>query len=311
MTMRRPLHGLCWLLVTLVVLLASRAGAGEDEVQQEAAETFTKAERAYRRGEYRVAAEGFEASAELVPHGAAFYNAAMAWLAAEERSRAADAFAQARRAGNLDPRQEETTLAQLSALRKQLGRIAVGAPAGSMVWLAHVQGADAPVLVHLEPGSYEVRVQFPSGEEPTKRVDVAAGELITLALNPSETPSSPAEPSDEAEAQDESALPVAGFVTAGASVVLAAVAIGLGVAALDARDEFNASGYTDRDAYARADELRTATNVCWVFAGLTAATGAVLLVVAYSDGDDDAEGEQEAGAELRLAPGAVWLTGAW
>ena len=53
-----------------------------------------------------------------------------------------------------------------------------------------------------------------------------------------------------------------------------------GLRALAARDDFNASGYTDADARGRASDLRLATNVLWGGATLAGATGLVLLLTA-------------------------------
>lgn len=298
-------HKLRWLVVWLALLLPGAAGADDDV--ESAAEMFAAAEKAYQQGDFRAAAEGFEASHELAPHGAALYNAAMAWLAAKERARAADAFAAARKLEGLSDEQNETSLAKLSELRSELGRVAVGGPEGTMVWLEHAEGVPTPALVHVEPGRYEVRAQLPSGEEPSKTVRVAAGGLVTISFAPPEKePDEPKRPAQPTEGP--SALPVVGWVAVGTAVALTGVAIGLGVAALDARDEYNASGFYDRAAYDRADDLRTATNVCWALAGITAATGAVLLVVAYSGNEAE---DPAAAAELRLVAGGVRLTGRW
>ncbi|MBW2526136.1 MAG: hypothetical protein JRI23_18285 [Deltaproteobacteria bacterium] len=321
--MRRGSCAILGFITLSVWLLSAAAPAGGEGDVEEAAARFTQAERAYRRKEFRDAAEGFEASHQLAPHGAALYNAGMAWLEADERGRAADAFAGARKVGGMDERQDELCLAKLRDLRAVLGRVAIGAPRGSTVSLAHARGRDAPTLVHVEPGDYEVRVELPTGRQLDRLVHVEAGELRTIAFDaPAEQAAAPVESSDTSDTgEGPSALPVAGWVMVGTGVAAAAVAIGLGVAALDARDEFDASGYVDGDAHARADQLRTATNVCWVLAGVTAATGAVLLIVAYSGGDEgdepqgtddtDEEPDDSSSVALGLGLGSVWLTGTW
>jgi len=309
--MQRIPQKLGWLVV-LLALLTSPTAAADDDVA-DAAETFAAAEKAYRRGDFSEAAAGFEASHELAPHGAALYNAAMAWLAAEERGRAADAFARARKVGGLNDKQDRVSLERLDELRGELGRVAVGAPRGSSIWLKHAEGVAAPALVHLEPGDYEVRVRLPSGEESRRDLAVAAGELLTLSFtSPAESPESP-EPGEEpdGEAGGESALAIGAWVAVGTAVAAAGAAMGTGMAALDARDEFDASGYVDRDAYDQADSLRTAANVCWAIAGVSATAGVVLFVLAYSDTDDTDSDPRTAKTELRMGPGGVWLSGTW
>jgi hypothetical protein len=56
--------------------------------------------------------------------------------------------------------------------------------------------------------------------------------------------------------------------------------VGLGVAALDARDRFVASGQRDAGARADADTLRTVTNVAWAGAGAFLVAGVTLLATA-------------------------------
>lgn len=300
------------LLLALLALLAPRSTAAPDDTAL-AAETFQAAEKAYAREDYRAAAVGFEATHELVPHGAALFNAGEAWNAAGEEARAADAFARALEIGGLASNQARTARSRLAGLKSGLGRVVLSAPPGSLIWLAHLEGVPPPVKLYLPPGRHEARAQLPSGEEREREFSVSAGKRASVSFDPrpapQEAPVGPEMPDDQgppdAEGESGSVLAV-GLITLGTSAVAAAVAIALGVSALDARDEFDASGYTDRDAHAEADSLRTATNVSWAAAGVLAATSAVLLVVYLVDGDPD---PSTASAQLRLSPQGAWLTG--
>ena len=70
------------LLLLLAVLLWPAGAVADDRAV--AAETFRAAEKAYQRGDHRAAAVAFEASHQMAPHGAALYNAGLAWQAADE-----------------------------------------------------------------------------------------------------------------------------------------------------------------------------------------------------------------------------------
>jgi len=67
-----------------------------------------------------------------------------------------------------------------------------------------------------------------------------------------------------------------------------------------ALDEFNESGHVDRDAHDRADTLRTWTNVAWVGCGLTALSGAVLVLTSPR------HPSRPARTSAAVSPTAVW-----
>ena len=71
-----------------------------------------------------------------------------------------------------------------------------------------------------------------------------------------------------------------GLITVGSSALFAGAAIGMGVAALDARDQWVDSKYTDTDAHGVASGLRIGTNVAWATAGTAAVVGLLLWLTA-------------------------------
>src|SRR5215208_164770 len=113
---------------------------------------------------------------------------------------------------------------------------------------------------------------------------IARGPPRTLQINPAR---------DVALAADARASP---FIGAGAAC--ASTAIVLGLSAVSARDDFDASGRSDAEARDRAVTLRTWTNVAWGAAAATAATGAVLLLSARG-------GPARASSDLALGPASL------
>jgi hypothetical protein len=111
---------------------------------------------------------------------------------------------------------------------------------------------------------------------------------------------------DVVEPRGSSLLPIAGWALIGSSAVIGGIAIYTGVRALDARDEYFASEFTDPSSRDEAAALRTWTNVAWVFAGATAATGAVLLFV---HAQQTGVSKTTAAVELRVAPAAAAVRG--
>jgi hypothetical protein len=61
-------------------------------------------------------------------------------------------------------------------------------------------------------------------------------------------------------------------------VAAAGAAVGLGLAALSARDDYEATRFTDRELYDDASTLRLFTNVAWAAAATSGIAGAILVL---------------------------------
>jgi tetratricopeptide (TPR) repeat protein len=280
-------------LAAAVALLALASPARADE--DAAAKLFDEGAALYRRRQFLKAAQAFEAAYRASPAAAALHSAGAAWEGAKDEPRAADAFAAALAMGGLAPEQAAVAKTRLAVLERKLGRVRVSGPAEVRVTLAHVLDARPPATIHVVPGEHELRAALPGGAVDAKLLTVAAGAEITVELAPLPPPPPPPPPP--------SRMPpgrLAGLVTLGAGVAGAGAAIGLGVAALHARDRFLGSGNTDAGARASASSLRAATNVTWALAGALAATGVVLIVVA--PGGDRAP-------SAAIGPGSITLRG--
>ncbi len=283
------------ILSTALLVALWAAPAGADERVEEASGWFRQGEAAFRRGDSRVAAESFEQAHRLIPHGATVYNAGLAWAAAGERARAAQAFDEALERGGLSDNQAKDARKRLRELRPTLGRVRIAAPAGSSVNVAHLRGENAPVSVFLVPGTYQIEVTLEDGQSLSETRDVSLGDQEVVIRPPQEDSERVAAPSSRR---------TYGWVAVGGAVALSSAGVYLGIEALDARDQFNESGHTDADAHDRAASLRLWTNVAWAAAGASAVTGIVLLMGSESD-------EGESTSQLRLgAPGVVW-SGRW
>jgi hypothetical protein len=299
---RRVLAGGFPLLVVLATAAVVRA-----EVDKQASELFRAGEASYARGDFPSAARSFEEAHRRAPHAATLYNAGLAWEWAQQFARAADDYEVALKLGGLSPMQTAGATTRLAVLEKNLGHVRVVEPRGGIVSVAHLERATAPVVVHVAPGDHEVRIFRSGGQSEASRVSVAAGATTEVAF--AAEPVAPALSATESLANREAATTAPGrrrpwgLAALGTSVGLGGMAIYFGVQALDARDAYNRSGYTDLNAYNRASTLRTWTNVFWVGAGLAAAAGAVLIL---GDGGHDAGGAPNPPrAAISLAPGGA------
>lgn len=294
--------GFCVVLGSIGATSPARA----DEAS--AAETFRAGTAAYARGEYRAAALAFEAAFHEQPHAAALYNAGRSWAAAGAQPRAADAYAAALRESGLDSAQEADSRARLKELEATLGSVLVTAPAGALVSLEHVERAPAPILVHVTSGDHTAKSALPDGQAISRTVHVNAGERVTLAFDAASKPAAAAAPPSSLEPSAEPPSPgrngrwALGWGSLGVAALAGGTAIFLGVRALDARDDFDASSHTDQAAHDSAAALRTWTNVTWAAAGVFGAASVVLLATSS---------RAAAPVTLRVSPSGAALSGSF
>lgn len=253
-----------------------------------ARQRFREATEAYRDGRYSAAASLFEAADRLTPHPSTRYNAATAWEEAGEAARAATGYEAALAVPTFDETQRQVAEQRLAALKQGLGRILVQRPLGAFVTVDHVQRVPVPATFYLLPGSYELEVDY-QGKTSQNPLTVVAGRDhdVKLDFPGSETPL--AAPKAALEPVHQAPIPPVdtgisqktwGWIGIGAGVALSGAAIVLGLNAISARDDYDASGNTDVAARNEAADLRLATNVCWGGAAAAGITGLVLVLTA-------------------------------
>jgi hypothetical protein len=307
------------LLVASMLVAGVALGQSDDKVA--AGETFHAATEAYNRGDFEAAARSFEVSYRLAPHPNTAYNAGLAWQAAGRLARAADAFTLAVAMDGISAEQRADAESRLAEINPQLSIVHIVAPPGTRVTLAHAKKRVAPASIHVAPGEYVLTSEFSDGRTIDQKVKATTSggevniEVAAPASSPTPAPGNtsptprPAPdpmPDDDATTRNQAQW-ISGWVLVGASVVSGGVAIGLGVGALQAKDEFEASGNTDREARDEAATLRTTTNVMWAAAGAFAVTGVLLLV--FSNEDEDASADQA--LRVSVSPGWLGLSGAF
>jgi hypothetical protein len=283
------------LLATFLAALLVAAPAVANDRLEEASIWFRKGEWAFRHGDPLEAASAFDKAHQLVPHGATVYNAALAWEAAGQPQRAAQALDEALQRGGLSAVQEHDARTRLLKLTPTLGQVVLDAPAGSAITMGHVRGAQPPVKVFLTPGTYAIHVVLDDGTTMDRSMDVVIGQQH-LDLHAARST-----PAVAREAGSPTGRTL-GWVAIGGAGVASGVAVYLGLEALEARDTFNDSGHTDADAHDRAASMRLWTNVAWAVAGASAATGVVLLL-----GSDEPE-EASSRSEVRVSANGIVFT---
>jgi tetratricopeptide (TPR) repeat protein len=280
-------------LLTLACLLAAAPAHAQPAPEppapnaERADEAFRRGADAYGAGHYQEAARAFETAHRLSPHPDAAFNAARAHEQAGDRPRAADLYETAMRLSGLSAEFADYASAHLAALKRTLSVLSITTPLGATASVAHVSDASIPVVVHVEPGRHMVRLTAPGKRAAEHAVEVTAGETKRLDLGPLESVTQlpvtqPPPPADDGLAPNV----VVGLSLIGVAAASLASGIGVGFAALDANDRWEASGLTDLDARQQAVTLRTVANVGYFGALASAVAGSVILFVPF--GDDDA-----------------------
>jgi hypothetical protein len=171
--------------LALVMAIAAPAVAQED--RQAAAREFQEAQHAFAAGDYRLAAEQFEAAYKHKPHYASLWNAARARQRAGDIVRAANLYAKYLREAPPNTRDRNTAQASLREIAPKLGRIEVTA-----VGLDDVRLDGEPLverMVYVNPGAHVVdAVKKGEGSDKDKAVraspTVDAGQTVSVALVP-------------------------------------------------------------------------------------------------------------------------------
>jgi hypothetical protein len=297
--MRGRLRGLAHVAVTLVAVAGLAGPAAADEgTKERAIELFARADTAYARGEFSAAARDYQASFDLVARAPAIYDAARAWDAAGDFPRAADAYQTTLERTDLSGPPEAAARRRLAELDTGLAILDVRGPAGAHIRVAHVDGARAPVRVHVIPGTYPVQATRDDGAVGTTRVTVGAGASVRVEV-PVARATSASSSVLFAPTPPPVVIPtsrVVAWSSLGAAALFSGAAVGLGVVTIHDRNAFDGSGDTDRSAHDAAVTSRTLTNVAWGTAAVAGVLGAVLLLVSSSHSHPSAVGSSAAPA---------------
>jgi len=280
-----------------LTLIAPRARADEAQDAQDARTQFTQGREAFQAKRFAEAAQHFETAASLRPHAVALLTAGLAWDAAGQPDRAADALARCMDMPGLDAKQSSQAHERLAQLEKTLGTVQIIGPEGTRVQLDGASAWLLPARIHAAPGAKVLHIVPPAGVRlsSTKRDLVfEAGTVASLTIEPDRT-ATPAARGTARTSEAPSVLPPSpgqeaaprgtsfslrqgiGLSLVGASVLGLGAGVVLGTQALSAKDAYDAA--PSRAAFDHANGLATWSTVAFVAGGVLAAGGVTLLVL--------------------------------
>jgi hypothetical protein len=246
--------------------VALGAASPEDASAKKA---FTDADRAFRAGDFRGAAEGFERAYKLKPHHAALWNAARSWESAGDPVRAANLLEKYLQEAPTGARDRDKAVASLKSLNERLARVEVR---GVGVSSLHVDGlaAEEGARLYVTAGEHVITGDA-EGTQIKKAVQVEPGQLLSVTL---ERPAPVVAP--QAPKPSKQLPPVVFIVSAGATVVAGGFLIASGLNTVGQKQAF----LDDRGNQAKLDDAYSAQYRTNVILGTTVALAVITGVLA-------------------------------
>lgn len=177
---------------SLVTLAGPARGEPSDRERKAAQASFQEAQKAFKAGDFRHAAEKFDEAYKRAPHHAPLWNAGRAWHRAGELTRAANIYAKYLREAPPKAPDRNRAIVALKEVQAKLGRIDVHATDVSEVTVdgEPFEGEGVYVI----PGAHVVEGKTTNDSHEPVRVpqSVAAGETVSVALVPPKPPPAPA-----------------------------------------------------------------------------------------------------------------------
>ncbi len=162
------------------VLVAAPAVAAS-ATDKQAAKSFHDGEKAFAAGDYRKAAEAFEAAYKAKPHHAPLWNAARSWEKAGEPVRAANLLEKYLQEAPAGARDRDQATAALADLEKRLGRLEVRASGVSNLRVDDAEPTG--IKLYVTPGDHVVSGSA-DGKTVRKVLNVEPGQVVSVTLTP-------------------------------------------------------------------------------------------------------------------------------
>jgi tetratricopeptide (TPR) repeat protein len=147
----------------------------------EAAARFEEGKSAFDAGDFRRAAESFEAAYRLAPNADVLWNAARAWQRAGEAAHAATLYSRYLRDAPPAAADRGTATAQLAALSPKLARIEVHGDAIAELRLDDAASEDR--VLYVSRGTHVVSATV-GGKPVRRKAQVEAGDVVSVVFEP-------------------------------------------------------------------------------------------------------------------------------
>jgi hypothetical protein len=322
-------QSLAGLLLPLLLLAAVPAQAQKRDME-DARAAFAEGKQLFEEQRPADAAAAFREAYRLSPSWKIFYNIGQCEAAARRYGLALEAFERylAEGGDEVDAARRDEVLAEVERLRKMVGTVSISAPDGATVLVDGVERGVAPLSGKLpvSAGVEHVAWFVLEGEKGVERkFKVMGSDSIDVILigagqgapapEAATAPAGPAPgPVDEPAETPSPGLRIGGWVLVGAGAAMLITGGITGGMALNVDEDLYGSCPDEhcpatadyQDKIDRLDRLSVVTDVMLFAGGAIAATGAVLLIIDATRGEEPAAvalapaiGPDFAGAALR------------
>ncbi len=291
------------------------AYAQTEDVQRRAATEFAEGQRAFTAGDYRHAAESFEAAYRDKPHYSPLWNAARSWERAGEAPRAANLYARYLREAPANAPDRDGATAALFALTPRLARLELHPAEGVTVLVDGAPAEDATMYVN--PGDHVIEGK--KGDRSSRKTQtVESTDVVSVAVDV-EAPKAvaPATPAPATSAAHERApteehhglTPVVAIVGGVLTLGAAGFTVWSGVDTLHQKDSFDQSRTQANldDGHAK----QTRTNIGIVVTSVLGAATAVTAIFFTDWGSHEGRTARARPGSPRVGvgPGSVLVEG--
>lgn len=273
----------------------------EADPVMEAKRRYAAGTRAMQQRQYAEAALHFEAAQAAAPSGVSLLGSALAWDAAGQPQRAADAYARALEEPGMSKSQTSHAAARLNALEPSLGTLVVSGEAGMRVQLDDNVDSGLPARLHGAPGTHRLTVWAKGKIAGRREVYLRLGrpETIVVPWTEEATPAPP--PQRTVVVQTSSSPPPLRLVGAGllgGGLVASAAALGFTVTANSQRAALPEAGATTGPA------LGTLAGIAWIGSAVLVGSGVTCLLLPVGE-------RPQSSISVGFSPGGAAVSGSF
>ena len=279
----------------------------ESDPVLEAKKRYAAGTRAMQQRQYAEAALHFEAAQAAAPSGVALLGSALAWDAAGQPQRAADAYSRALDEPGMSKTQTTQAATRLGALERSLGTLVVSGEDGMRVQLDDNVDSSVPARLHGAPGTHKLTVWAKGKIAGRREVYLRLGRPETIAVPWREDApvGAPPPPKTVFIERPQSATPfvrMAGAGMVGAGVVSLVGAIAFTASANYASSEASRANPQNGGVSTFGSTLGALAGASWISAAVLVGGGITLLALPLDEKGPTA-------VSMRVGPGSVAVGG--
>jgi hypothetical protein len=261
---------------------------------------FAKGQQAVKEQQFVSAIEAFQQAYRLRPHYLVMCGIARCYQNLNDMVKAAEHYKRCLKEGAGETKMAHRITASLKVVESLITWLKIRSPGqGGMVFIDGHEAGATPRRVPVNPGLHAIEVRRESARPARAKIKTLGGEEREITLVPEDLAprvepgpaSQPAASGKDTGAAKKRGLPQYWFWSAaGATVVLAVVAVVLGAQTLGYGSDYKAD--PTEEAYNKFADQRLLTNIFWAATAVAAGGSTALFFYTDFGGEDDRGGKE-------------------